>query len=221
MLKNSLRIMLVTALIAVLAGCSGTRKEKGAVIGAAVGGAAGAVIGDQSGNTLLGAIVGAAVGGAAGAYIGNYMDKQAEEMSKELEGAKVERVGEAIKITFPSGLLFDVDEATLQQKSKKDLQDLAGILKKYEDTNIIIEGHTDATGSEEYNQRLSERRAESVAHYLAELGVNPSRFNVYGYGESQPVATNETAAGRQQNRRVDLAVIANEELKARAKKMAD
>ncbi len=216
-LRRSLTLLLVAALAVALVGCSSTSKStRGAAIGAAAGAAAGAVIGNAAGNTAVGAIMGAVVGGAAGAYIGDYMDRQAAEMDRELENAQVERVGEGIKITFNSGILFDVDSAELQYGAKQELDDLAGILKKYNDTEIVVEGHTDATGSEDHNMDLSRRRAESVARYLESLGVDPHRFTIRAYGESQPIATNETAAGRQQNRRVNLAIFANEELKQRA-----
>ena len=190
-----------------------SRTEKGGAIGAGTGAVVGGLIGKAAGNTLLGAIMGAAVGGAAGAYIGHYMDKQAAEMERDLEGARVERIGEGIKITFDSGLLFDVDKALLRDLSKENLQDLGRILNKYSDTNILIEGHTDSTGDDRYNLELSRRRAEAVAHYLAMLEVKAGRFSIMGYGEEQPIATNDTVEGRQQNRRVDLAIMANKKLK--------
>ncbi len=201
-----------------LSGCSASKTAKGGAIGSAVGGAAGAVIGSKSDHTAEGAIIGAMIGGAAGALIGNYMDKQAEELRKDLKGATVERVGEGIKITFDSGILFDFDSYRLRDASKENLTELAGTLKKYEDTNILIEGHTDNIGTEEYNQKLSLDRAQSVADYLHLLGVADDRFIVKGYGESQPVATNETEAGRQKNRRVEVAIYANKKLKRAAKR---
>jgi outer membrane protein OmpA-like peptidoglycan-associated protein len=145
------------------------------------------------------------------------MDKQAAEMQRDLEGAKIERVGEGIKITFDSGLLFDVDKAALKPQSKENLQKLAAILQKYEDTNILLEGHTDDTGSDEHNLQLSRLRSQAVGNFLAALKVNPARFTIMGYGESQPIAANATAEGRQMNRRVDLAVMANDKLKKAAK----
>ncbi|MEB3323366.1 MAG: OmpA family protein, partial [Synechococcaceae cyanobacterium] len=132
-----------------------SRTQKGAATGAAVGGVLGGVIGNQSGNTAVGAIIGAAVGGAAGAWIGNYMDKQAEEIERDIEGARVERVGEGIKITFDSGLMFDVNKAELRSASRQNLAELAKILNKYEDTEVLLEGHTDASGSDEHNLTLS------------------------------------------------------------------
>ena len=219
-MKKLLVGLVVIAFLFFVFGCSASRTQKGGAIGAAAGGVAGAVIGKQAGNTILGAIIGAAVGGAAGAYIGHYMDKQAAEIEQDLQGATVERVGEGIKITFNSGLLFDVNKATLRDASKAELAKLAQILNKYPDTNILVEGHTDNTGSEEYNLELSRQRAQSVENYLAGLNVNPTRFTIMGYGESQPIATNETTEGRQQNRRVDLAIMANDKLKKQAEKQA-
>jgi outer membrane protein OmpA-like peptidoglycan-associated protein len=195
---------------------SWSRTQKGGAIGAGSGAVVGGLIGKAAGNTILGAILGAAVGGAAGAYIGHYMDKQAAEMRRDLEGAKVERVGEGIKITFDSGLLFDVDKWTLRDASRQNLTKLAVILDKYPDTNILIEGHTDSTGTEEHNLTLSKQRADAVAFYLAEQNVSSRRFSVMGYGETQPIATNDTADGRQMNRRVDIAVMANDKLKKAA-----
>ncbi len=194
-------------------GCNWTSTQKGTAIGTAAGAVLGAAIGKKAGNTALGTILGAAIGGAAGMYIGNYMDKQAAEIERDLEGAKVERVGEGIKITFDSGILFDVDRAVLQPVAKADLERLAVILNKYSDTNILIEGHTDSTGPEEYNMELSRKRAEAVTAQLAAVSVDPVRFTLVGYGEIQPIATNETEFGRQANRRVELAIMANDKLK--------
>lgn len=210
---------LAIALVSGTYSCA-TKTQTGAAVGAGAGAVVGGVIGHAAGNTAAGAIVGAAVGGAAGAVIGNYMDKQAEEMERDLEGAKIERIGEGIKVTFDSGLLFAVNSYELTPAAKGNLTDLARILNKYEDTNILIEGHTDSTGSDEYNQRLSERRAEAVSHYLATQNVSTVRFSVSGYGEAQPIASNETAEGRTANRRVDLAIMANEKLKKAAEKQA-
>lgn len=220
-MKRILIIALIGLFMIGLVGCSSmSKKDKGMLIGAAAGAAAGGVIGNQAGNTAIGAILGAAVGGAAGAYIGNYMDKQAAEMEQDLEGAKIERIGEGIKITFESGILFDVNKAQLKPAAEKNLTDLAGILNKYPDTKILIEGHTDSTGSEDYNLELSRRRAQSVANFIAGLQVDPTRFTIMGYGETQPVASNETTEGRQLNRRVDIAIYANDKLKKVAEEKA-
>jgi outer membrane protein OmpA-like peptidoglycan-associated protein len=205
-----------TLLIGTFACAHMNRAEKGAVIGGTAGGVLGAVIGKQAGNTAVGAILGAAVGGATGAVIGNYMDKQAEEMQRDLDGATVERVGEGIKVTFASGILFDVNKSDLRPEAKENIVKLAEILNKYPDTNILIEGHTDSDGAEEYNQKLSERRAGSVSYFLAQNSVLSSRVTTMGYGESQPVADNATTEGKQANRRVEVAIMANDKLKKAA-----
>lgn len=217
-MKKMMYTAMVGLILISLTGCASmSKKEKGAIIGAAAGAVVGGVVGDKAGNTAVGAILGAAVGGVAGAYIGNYMDKQAEEMERDLEGAKIERIGEGIKITFDSGILFDVNKATLKPAAQANLQNLAQILNKYEDTDILIEGHTDSTGPAEYNLELSMKRAQSVSNFLAGLQVAPNRFRIMGYGEDQPIASNDTSAGRQQNRRVDIAIFANDKLKKVAK----
>lgn len=219
MKTTSIGIALV--IIIAMAGCTSmSRQQKGAVIGAGSGAVAGGVIGNQAGSTVVGAIIGAAVGGAAGAYIGNYMDNQAEEIARDIAGAKVERIGEGIKITFDSGLLFDTDKAEIRAASRANLVELADILEKYADTEVLIEGHTDSTGSEEYNLGLSRDRADAVSLVLAGQGVDATRFTVLGYGEGQPVLDNSTEAGRQGNRRVDLAIMANDELKKVAEDQA-
>jgi len=190
----------------------------GGTIGAGLGGALGGLVGKKHGSTVVGVLVGAAVGGAAGAAIGRYMDKQAEEIQKDLKGAKVERVGEGIKITFPAGILFDVNSTELKGQAKKDIEDLSKTLQKYKDTNILVEGHTDNTGTDQYNQQLSEKRAETVANFAKSIGVDGSRFSTIGYGESQPMADNSTVEGRHENRRVEIAIYANDKLKKAAKK---
>lgn len=185
---------------------------KGGAIGTAGGAAAGAAIGKAAGNTVLGTIIGAAVGGTAGVLIGRRMDKQAEELEKELEGAEVERIGEGIHLTFDSGLLFDFNSSELTSETKQNLRELATSLSEYPGTDILIEGHTDSKGTEEYNQKLSEERASSVSSYLGALGVESGRLIIKGYGEDQPLETNETEEGRAKNRRVEVAIYANEEL---------
>ncbi|PWB73505.1 hypothetical protein C3F09_05225 [candidate division GN15 bacterium] len=217
-----MRRIVVTLVVAALAigslSCSNWKKrDKGAAIGAATGAVVGGVIGNKAGNTAIGAIMGAVIGGAAGAYIGNQMDQQAEEMKADLAGAKIERVGEGIKITFESGILFDVDKSNLRPEAQTNLAKLATILNKYPDTDVLVEGHTDATGGEEHNMDLSIRRANSVGTYLTGQSVLGNRLKMMGYGETQPTATNDTPEGRQLNRRVEIAVYANDKLKAAAK----
>lgn len=178
----------------------------------------GGVIGNQFGNTALGAIIGAAVGGTAGVLIGNHMDKQAEEMENDIEDAKIERVGEGIKITFDSGILFATNSSILQPEAKANISKLAVILKKYPDTNILVAGHTDSDGTEQYNQTLSEKRAKSVSDYTMAQGINSSRLSVIGLGETEPIASNDSAEGKKLNRRVEIAIYASEEMKAAAER---
>jgi outer membrane protein OmpA-like peptidoglycan-associated protein len=212
--------VLLVFLLAVVSCASWNQATRGAVIGGAGGAVLGGVIGHAAGNTLLGAILGAAVGGGAGAIIGSYMDKQAAEMQRDLKGAEVQRIGEGIKITFDSGILFDIDKSDLRPVSQTNLAALAKILNKYPDTNILIEGHTDNTGSDDHNMNLSKDRAQSVAFDLATLEVKSARFSTVGFGETQPIVTNETPEGRQKNRRVDIAVLANDKLKKAAQEKA-
>jgi outer membrane protein OmpA-like peptidoglycan-associated protein len=218
--NRSLRILsYLLAICLFLGACKNMSKsQKGTYIGAAGGAAAGAAIGKAAGNTAMGAILGAVVGGAAGYGIGRYMDKQAEELKKDLEGAEIERVGEGIKITFREGIQFPTDSYTVSEASKTNLQDLAKTLQKYKDTNILIEGHTDITGSREHNMKLSDERAEAVSQYLESLGVDSKRVTNKGYGPDQPVGDNNTDYGRQQNRRVEVAIFANDKLKKKAEK---
>jgi outer membrane protein OmpA-like peptidoglycan-associated protein len=202
----------------ILSGCGASNAVKGGVIGGVAGGVVGGVVGDQLGNTTLGAIIGAAVGGTAGVLIGNHMDKQAEEMENEIEGVTVERVGEGIALKFDSGILFGFDSATLQPQAKENIYKLADILKKYPDSNILIAGHTDSDGSEQYNQSLSERRAKAVSDYTMMQGVSSSRLSIVGLGETEPIASNNTESGKQLNRRVEIAIFANEDLKRAAER---
>jgi outer membrane protein OmpA-like peptidoglycan-associated protein len=215
-MKNKMTIVstiVLCASIAVMTGCGLSNALKGGGIGAGAGGVAGGVIGHHYGNTALGAIIGAAVGGTTGALIGRHMDKQAEEMRQDIKNAKIERVGEGIKITFDSGILFEINSSELQSVAKGNIESLAKILNKYPDTNILIEGDTDNTGSEEYNQKLSERRAQAVADYQKRLGVAGSRISTVGLGELNPIASNDSEYGREQNRRVEVAIFANDKLK--------
>ena len=194
-----------------LNGCASlSNKEKGAVIGATVGGAAGAAVGRANGSTAKGAILGAVVGGTVGAVIGHQMDQQAKELEQNIPGAIVERVGEGIQVTFPSGLLFDFDSDRIKADAATNLKNLAASLDKYPNSSLLIVGHTDATGSDSYNQTLSERRARSAALYLAGQGVSAGRLQTVGRGETEPVAANDTEAGMQKNRRVEVAIYASD-----------
>jgi outer membrane protein OmpA-like peptidoglycan-associated protein len=207
---NSSQILVGTLLAAVAltsgACASMSNKEKGAVVGAAAGGAVGGVIGKNSGSTARGAIIGAVVGGAAGAVIGHQMDQQAKELKVEIPGATIERVGEGIQVTFASGLLYDFDSDAIRSEAGLNLRNLATSLKKYANTELLIVGHTDALGSSAYNQDLSQRRASSASTYLTVQGVAAGRVHSSGRGELEPVGSNETEAGRQTNRRIEVAI---------------
>lgn len=198
--------------------CSTT--QRGAAIGAAGGAAVGAALGNPSGHTARGAIIGAAVGGAAGAIIGRRMDQQAAELEQSIEGAEIERVGEGIHVTFDSGLMFDFDSDALRSASRTNLGNLARSLQDNPDSDVLIVGHTDSVGRADYNEGLSERRAGSAAQYLVSQGVDRSRVRAVGRGETEPVASNDTDAGRQENRRVEVAIFASEELQDQARREA-
>jgi outer membrane protein OmpA-like peptidoglycan-associated protein len=174
------------------------------------------MVGRANGSTAKGAIIGAAVGGAAGAVIGHQMDQQAKEIKQNIPGAVVERVGEGLQVTFASGLLFDYDSDALRSAARENLSSLAASLEKYPNTNLLIVGHTDSVGSDTYNQGLSERRATAAANYLAAQGVARDRLRSVGRGETEPVVPNDTDADRQKNRRVEVAIYANDALKAQA-----
>ncbi|NNF39314.1 MAG: OmpA family protein [Gemmatimonadetes bacterium] len=200
--------------VLVTSACSGlSNTQRGAAGGATTGAVLGAVIADATGgSTAVGAILGAAVGGAAGAAIGRRMDRQAEELEDELPGAEVERVGEGIQVTFDSGILFDFDSDALRSEARANLADLGASLTEYEGTRVLVVGHTDSRGTDEYNQALSERRANAARTYLLTQGISPERVEATGLGESEPVDSNETDAGRQANRRVEVAIFASEEM---------
>jgi outer membrane protein OmpA-like peptidoglycan-associated protein len=209
MLRNSATVV---AMAALLGGCAGLNQtQRGAVIGAATGGAVGAAVGSATGSTARGAIVGAAVGGAAGAVIGSQMDRQRAELDRELEGATVERYGEGLLITFASGLLFGFDSDVVQGNARANLTNLAESLRQYPDTEVLIVGHTDNVGRADYNEGLSLRRANAARQFLISQGVQSNRIRTEGMGLREPVASNETEAGRAQNRRVEVAVFASEE----------
>lgn len=200
-------------IIQILVGCQASNTAKGTAIGAGSGAVVGGIIGKQSDNTAIGAIIGATVGGAAGALIGNHMDKQAEELRKDLKGATVERVGEGIKITFDSGLMFGFDSYNLTPETKSNLINLATTLNKYDDTNILVEGHTDQVGKENYNMTLSKKRAQEVESFLEQQNVKSSRITSEGYGEMQPISQTD-----KENRRVEVAIYANKKMQKAAEK---
>ena len=215
-------LMIGSAAAVILTGCKSMNKtQKGAVIGTAGGAAVGAVVGKAAGNTALGAIIGAAVGGTTGAIIGKKMDKQAKEIKNDVPGAKVDRVGEGIVVEFNEKILFGFDRSDLSATSTKNLDKLASILQRYPDTNIEVQGHTDNVGTANYNEALSERRADAVTSYLRSKGISGSRLIPKGYGESAPKYANTSEEGRSMNRRVDFLITANDKMKADAKREAD
>lgn len=220
--SRKVQVIVAALLVVFAAGCASmNKKEKGAVIGAGAGAVVGGVIGNQTGSTARGAIIGAVVGGVAGAIIGHQMDQQAEELEQNIPGATVERVGEGINVTFASGLLFDFDSDVIRGEARANLDELAASLEEYDGSDLLIVGHTDAKGTETYNQDLSERRAQAARRYLASRGVDSARIDIRGRGEYEPVASNETESGRQLNRRVEVAIYASEEARAAAKRQAE
>jgi len=216
MKKAIVLTMVMMISVFIIPACNTSRATKGAVIGAGVGAATGAILAKN--NKAAAIIFGAALGGVAGGLIGDYMDDQAKKIREDLKGAKVERVGEGILITFDSGFLFDINSSDLKSNTKTNLQKLSGTLNKYDDTDVQVLGHTDNTGTDKYNEGLSKRRASSVKSYLVEQDVASGRLSTQGYGESDPIATNETAEGRQLNRRVEVVIVANDKLKRAAKR---
>ena len=201
-----------------LSGCASlNNKERGAIIGAGTGAAAGGAIGRVNGSTAKGAIIGAAVGGAIGAVIGHQMDQQAKELDQNIPGATVERVGEGIQVTFESGLLFDFNSDKVKPEAQRNLANLAASLGKYPNSSLLIVGHTDAVGSDDFNRALSERRAMSTASYLIGQGVASTRLRTMGLGESEPIAGNDTDANMAKNRRVEVAIYASDAYKNQLK----
>jgi outer membrane protein OmpA-like peptidoglycan-associated protein len=229
-------LLLAATVSIVTSSCESTKRmskqDKGVAIGAAGGAVIGGIIGNNVGNknnTALGAIIGAAVGGVAGGIIGNKMDRQAEKIKTEIPGAKVERIGEGIKVTFDeanpdgskAGVYFATNKYNIDANSKLALDKLVKIFNEYPETDLLIEGHTDDVGSEAYNLDLSQRRAQAVANYLKTTNIDAGRLIIKWYGEMQPVADNTTVQNRSLNRRVEFVITANEKMKAAAKAEAE
>ena len=232
--KNS--SLLTAAVIILFSSCESTKRmsnqSKGVAVGAAGGAVLGGIIGNnvgKKGNTALGVLIGAAVGGVAGGLIGNKMDRQAQKIKTEIPGAKVERVGEGINVTFDennpdgskAGVYFATNKFDISANSKLALDKLVKIFGEYPDTDILVEGHTDDVGAEAYNMTLSEKRARAVGDYLKNAGIPASRLNIKWYGEGQPKVDNDTDANRALNRRVEFVITANEKMKTEAKKEAE
>ena len=197
------------------------KTQSGALIGAGAGAVIGGIIGKNNRNTAIGAIIGATVGGATGAIIGQSMDKRAEKLRQDLgPDTKVERVGEGVKLTMNDQLLFDFGSAKLRPETLGNLRKMAATLKSDDHTNLLIEGNTDNVGSEAFNKTLSEQRAAAVSNFLVGEGVASNRVKLIGLGEANPVASNASETGRQQNRRVEIGIFANEKLKQQAAQSA-
>ena len=200
-------------------------KQKGAVIGTTGGAILGAIIGNnvgKGGNGELGAVIGGVVGGTAGVLIGNKMDKQAQKIEEEIPGAQVERVDDGIVVTFDegSGVYFDTNKYNINTASQTALNKLIGVFKEYPDTNILVVGHTDSQGAEDYNMTLSKNRAYAVTNYLSSNGISSGRLTTNWFGEAQPMHDNSTAEGRAKNRRVNVAILPNEKMIQDAKAQA-
>jgi outer membrane protein OmpA-like peptidoglycan-associated protein len=214
-MRASKKVMWLGFVAALGVGSCATRTRTGALVGgtggAVLGAGAGAVAGGNKG-AVIGAAAGAAAGAGAGALIGRYMDKQQKELEKKVETAKIEREGDRLVVKFNSAILFDVNEAELKPESKKDLSDFANVLKQYKETDLVIEGHTDSTGPRAFNKELSLERATAVIDFLTAQGVERDRLTPRGFASDRPVASNTTETGRQQNRRVQIQIEANEEL---------
>lgn len=221
MKKIILKYATVIALSFAIVGCSAVQNSNKTQRGAVAGAAGGAIIGGLIGGNLKGALIGAAIGGASGAVIGNVMDKQAQKIETAVPGAEVERIGEGILINFDenSGVTFATNKADLTQTSKQNLDKVITVFLEFPDTNILVQGHTDSTGSEAYNMELSKKRANSVMDYLKMKGVVSNRLTMEGLGQSMPRFDNNTVEGRSKNRRVEIAVTANQQMieDARAK----
>ena len=222
MKKSIISFVLILVAGLVISSCASMNKtQKGAIIGTTAGAAMGAIIGEASGNPALGTIIGATVGGATGAIIGNKMDKQAAEIEKSIPDAKVVRVGEGIVVEFSNKILFGFDQTDLSEEALTNLDKLVVVLEEYPETDVEIQGHTDNTGTESYNQQLSERRAATVSNHFNSKGVTASRLTTVGFGETTPKYENETEEGRSQNRRVDFLITANEKMVEEANKEAN
>lgn len=206
-MKTKLKIIAIALGVSLVTACANSNNaQKGAGVGALIGAVAGKATGDNDKSRYAwGAVVGAIAGGAIGAY----MDRQEEALKEELAdtGIELERVGDQLTLIIPSSLTFDVDSASINSGLYPVLSDVASVLQEFEKTKLSIEGHTDATGSDEYNKQLSIERANAVADFLASQDIQGERLRTIGFGETQPIASNSSDTGREQNRRVELNIL--------------
>ncbi len=225
--KSAGLLAIAIAVVSLTMSCEATRNannaQKGAVIGTAGGAVLGAILGNnvgKGGNSEIGAVIGGVVGGTAGVLIGNRMDKQAQKIEEEIPGAQVERIDDAIVITFDegSGVFFATNQSSLNAQSQANLDKLSNVMKEYADTNILVVGHTDSTGPYQLNMNLSKDRAMSVTNYLTGKGISSGRFTTKWFGPDQPTHDNSTAEGRAKNRRVNVAIVPNEKMIEDAKR---
>ena len=212
-MKKIIAAILLTVIMAVscTTAADGTRKVSKTGIGAGVGAAAGAVLGQVIGKDTKGTLIGTAGGAAVGAVIGNIFDRQEKAIKDKLDGTgdEVQRTGEGeIRLIAPENITFDTNSSVIKSVFRSSLNDVATVLNEYRDSDIIVSGHTDSTGNDAINNPLSENRAKSVKAYLTGRGVSGSRINSIGYGSTQPIASNSTASGRAQNRRVEIKIVA-------------
>lgn len=222
--------VLSTAMLAgsFLTGCSSVKNanntQKGAVVGATAGAVLGGVLGNNVGsknNSALGAVLGGVIGGTAGAVIGKNMDKQAQDIQTAVPGAQVERVGEGIKVILNENTVnFGFDSSDLTSTAKSNLDKIAKVFIDNPKTVITIYGYTDSVGKDEYNMKLSRSRANAVRSYLSSKGIGVRRMTAQGMGEADPIASNDTDAGRAKNRRVEFGIVANEDMIDDARKEA-
>jgi len=215
MIKKTISMSLMIAVIFYFTvSCTAIQNSNKTQRGAGIGVAAGALVGGLIGGDIGGALIGAAIGGAAGGLIGNQMDKQADKISEAVPGAEVRRVGEGIYIIFDekSGVNFDFDSDRLTNVAKENLNAVAEIFNEFPDTDLMIEGHTDNVGSDDYNMNLSKRRADAVVNYIKSKGVSGNRISVKAYGETAPRFKNDSEVNRAKNRRVEIGVSANKQM---------
>ncbi len=207
-MRKALPIIAIVASSLALSGCASNTGSA-----AAIGAAAGAIAGKSTGNhKTKRAFIGAAIGGLAGAAIGKYMDQQEAQFKQELQGSgiDIEREGNNIRLVMPSNVTFGSNQSNISTSFNSSLSAVAKVMNKYDKTFLTIEGHTDSSGDDAYNMTLSEKRAQSVRNYLQRQGVNGQRLEVTGYGETQPVASNDSSFGRSQNRRVEINIVPNQ-----------